>query len=177
MNKKSPVYYFWHIATVIIMLVIFKFSAQSGAESSSTSSGLVEFLLGKPDIAFAEFMQSGGISPYASFEHILRKSAHFLEYAALGFCFAMSVYRHTDDIAQVISFALLFCTLYAASDEFHQLFSSNRSCSLADVLIDTSGIISGIFTAALFHFAKSLSKHKFLIYGGCKNGKGQKAQS
>lgn len=161
MSKKPFRFYFWHVATAAIMLVIFAFSAQSGAESSGASSGLVEFLLGKPDADFAAFMLSGGISPYASFEHILRKCAHFLEYASLGFCFAKSAYLHTDDTVQVISFALLFCTLYAASDELHQLFTPNRSCSLADVLIDVSGIISGIFTAALLDFAKSLSKHKF----------------
>ncbi|MBQ7131518.1 MAG: VanZ family protein [Oscillospiraceae bacterium] len=170
MNQKNIFYYFWHIAVLLIMIVIFAFSAQSGAESSNTSSGLVAALLGKPDAQFAEFMQSGGISPYASFELALRKTAHFLEYAALGFCFAKATYYHTDGVVDVISFSLFFCSMYALSDEVHQLFAASRSCSLADVLIDVSGIISGVFTAVLFRFVKLLPKHKNKFNGGYENG-------
>jgi VanZ family protein len=35
--------------------------------------------------------------------------------------------------------ALLLVALYAASDEFHQLFVSSRDAAVHDVLIDTAG--------------------------------------
>ena len=40
---------------------------------------------------------------------------------------------------------ILFCFLYAISDEIHQLFIVNRSCELRDVLIDMIGVLIGYF--------------------------------
>jgi VanZ family protein len=39
---------------------------------------------------------------------------------------------------------VLFVALYAASDEFHQLFVATRDASLRDVAIDTFGAVLGI---------------------------------
>ena len=40
--------------------------------------------------------------------------------------------------------ALIFCLLYAISDEFHQTFVAGRSGQITDVLIDLSGSLAGI---------------------------------
>ena len=40
--------------------------------------------------------------------------------------------------------ALLLVVLYAASDEFHQLFVSSRDAAVHDVLIDTAGGAAGL---------------------------------
>ncbi|MBM3234243.1 VanZ family protein [Candidatus Pacearchaeota archaeon] len=37
---------------------------------------------------------------------------------------------------------LIIALLYAASDEFHQLFVLNRTCSFSDFLIDSLGILA-----------------------------------
>ena len=37
----------------------------------------------------------------------------------------------------------MFCLLYAASDEIHQIFS-NRGASVKDVMIDFAGAVTGI---------------------------------
>lgn len=159
MKSKTFSFYFWHIAALLIMIVIFAFSAQSGDDSSGTSSGIIQTLLGKPEGAYAEFMLSGGISPYASTEYFLRKAAHFLEYAVLGFCVAKAAVCHNIDIEKVLCYSLLICSVYALSDEFHQLFVSDRSASPADVLIDISGVYSGIFTAIVLRSIKLLPKY------------------
>ena len=39
---------------------------------------------------------------------------------------------------------LIFCFIYACTDEFHQLFVMGRSCEMRDVLIDTLGSFVGI---------------------------------
>ncbi len=44
--------------------------------------------------------------------------------------------------------ALVLCLLYAASDEFHQLFVPGRSCQFRDVCIDTLGAAAGILLLA-----------------------------
>ena len=93
--------------------------------------------------------------PHMSEDHvfdivfIIRKCAHLTEYAVL----ALLVWRALRkplrkenrpwDWADA-RFAVLFVALYAASDEFHQLFVPNREGRVTDVLIDTSGGIIGL---------------------------------
>jgi len=45
------------------------------------------------------------------------------------------------------SLALLLVVLYAATDEFHQLFVPNRQASVIDVLIDSTGAFIGLLVA------------------------------
>ena len=40
-------------------------------------------------------------------------------------------------------------TLYAASDEFHQLFVEGRTCAFRDVCIDSAGAAAGILIASI----------------------------
>ena len=55
----------------------------------------------------------------------------------------------------------VFCILYAASDEFHQLFVPGRAGLVTDVCIDSAGALLGIllFLAAL-HLASRHAKRK-----------------
>ena len=55
---------------------------------------------------------------------LIRKCAHLTEYAVL---------------------ALLLVMLFAATDEFHQLFVSERTSLVSDVMIDTVGGAAGLF--------------------------------
>ena len=60
----------------------------------------------------------------------------------------------------------LLCTafplgvLYAASDEFHQLFVPGRAGRVSDVLIDSSGVLLGIAIVSLFMHIKQFLKTK-----------------
>lgn len=40
--------------------------------------------------------------------------------------------------------AVIAGTLYAASDELHQIFVTNRSCSVADWIVDVFSILAGL---------------------------------
>ena len=40
--------------------------------------------------------------------------------------------------------------LYAVSDEIHQIFVPGRSCQAFDVLIDSSGVLTGTIIMLLF---------------------------
>ena len=45
---------------------------------------------------------------------------------------------------RMIIYSLIFCFIYACSDEMHQLFINGRSGEIRDVLIDSIGAFIGI---------------------------------
>ena len=46
--------------------------------------------------------------------------------------------------------SLIFCVVYACSDEFHQMLAEGRSPEALDVMIDSTGAAAGIIGALLF---------------------------
>ena len=68
---------------------------------------------------------------------VLRKGAHMTEYAILGFLLLRAMGRELPALALGIG--------YAITDEIHQHFVSGRHASPIDVLIDTIGLVIGIF--------------------------------
>jgi VanZ family protein len=77
---------------------------------------------------------------------VARKAAHVTEYAIL----AVLVWRLVRQLSSPRGSSgrwsdalrtLLIVILYAASDEFHQLFVPSREASVVDVAIDTSGAV------------------------------------
>ena len=73
-------------------------------------------------------------------DFVLRKIAHVLEYAVLAALLARAWSRRKYLFWEVFTVA----TLYATSDEFHQLFVIGRAGSLRDVLIDGIGAFLGL---------------------------------
>ena len=57
-----------------------------------------------------------------------------------------------------MSLSLLFCFLYACSDEFHQLFIPGRSGQFIDILIDTSGALIMLLIIYLWQKRKKPSQ-------------------
>ena len=78
----------------------------------------------------------------------VRKTAHFTVYMALGFCIS-GTYKKLKLITPHTLISLLICFLYACSDEFHQSFSPGRGPQFRDVMIDTSGALTGILIFSL----------------------------
>ena len=89
---------------------------------------------------------------------IVRKTAHFTEYAVLGFLI-FSVFE-SFFIRRKISVltALITGALYAVSDEIHQAFVPGRSCQASDMLLDTAGVMTGII--ALIFLIAIIKKFK-----------------
>jgi len=79
---------------------------------------------------------------------VVRKTAHFVEYAMLGILAWRAV--HFDPAFKAFSpgwqfwIALLVCLVYASTDEFHQSFVPTRQASVRDVLLDTCGSAFGL---------------------------------
>lgn len=72
-------------------------------------------------------------------DFILRKLAHFSEYAVL---YAL-LWKTTEDVPKRERIALIITFLYAVSDEIHQGFVHGRVMSIIDVLIDACGGVFG----------------------------------
>ena len=131
--RYEKAFYFWACATVLCMALIFVFSSMNSDASSALSEPMTMKLFGS-----------------LGFETLLRKSAHFLVFSLLGFLAANS-FKYLVLEKKAYCFALAFASLYAATDEIHQLFVPGRSCELRDWAIDTAGALLGVCFAFLLN--------------------------
>jgi VanZ family protein len=126
---------------VVVMMVIIFIMSSFAATDSDKQSGLIINAL---STIFP------GIDPDGIIVTIVRKSAHFTEYALLGF-FAARALR-IDKKSPWLS--IVIAAIYATTDEIHQSFIPGRSCELRDVLIDTAGATFGASIYWLFNRKK-----------------------
>lgn len=80
----------------------------------------------------------------------IRKTGHFMGYALLGILCWRAISRPVrwlaNDWQPKLAFrAWLLATLYSASDEWHQSFVPSREGSVSDVLLDSCGVIFGLW--------------------------------
>lgn len=146
------------ILIIINCITIFYFSNQVADTSSASSGRVVNFVMKVfPQFRNMEEHQKEHIANEV-LQPIVRKMAHFSIYTLLGFLtinFAIigkiqNDICHTDEQCSPIQFrkailySWLFGTLYAVSDEIHQLFVLGRSCEFRDICIDSLGVLTGI---------------------------------
>lgn len=81
--------------------------------------------------------------------HILRKLAHFSEFALLGMILCWLFCMTMERKAWKFFLPLLCGAAAACIDETIQIFSPGRYCSIVDVGIDTSGVLTGIIVLYL----------------------------
>lgn len=153
------------ILAIIWMGVIFMFSAQVSDESKSSSnkvtSAVVNTVISIKKENISEEKRQKIIEDKT---FIVRKSAHFTEYFILGLILILYLQTKEKLAAKYIILAIIFCVLYATSDEIHQLFVDGRSCKIMDILIDTCGSSLAIlgFTS-IYKLTTNLKKQKELF--------------
>ena len=134
------------LPVLAVMGMIFWFSAQTGASSGALSGRItarvVRFFV--PDVdAFSEADRQ---ALFYTVGTIIRKGAHFTEFALLG----ITLMCHLQQLRKRISvpypwlWAWMVGTAYAVTDELHQNFVGGRHPAVTDVLIDSSGVITGV---------------------------------
>lgn len=153
------------IITLAVMLFIFIQSAMPGEVSGAESNIIVQFIAGI----------TGWNEEVLSI--IVRKAAHFTEYAVLGICLGINMcdlqrdkaangkvanekpvttatVNTVTDVAGITSkylaSAWLIGTAYACTDEFQQLYVPDRAGTLTDVLIDSAGVACGILIYLIY---------------------------
>ena len=129
------------------MGLIFYLSAQPAAESSATSGSTALLLyrlyrlLGLHGASEADFLET--------YMRLIRKSAHLIEFMILGILVSINIREYKTK--HVVLWSLLLSGIYAISDELHQLFVTNRSCEITDMLIDCAGAFLGVFLCHMIH--------------------------
>lgn len=134
-----------YILIIFWMGLIFYFSNQPSIKSTSVSDGVMSKIINIVEIftnhEFSEIEVNNiyeyGITP-------LRKCAHLSIYFVLGILFYLLIKQYGLEMNKTLVISLLFCIIYACSDEIHQLFIFGRSGEIKDVLIDTIGSFLGI---------------------------------
>lgn len=89
---------------------------------------------------------------------LIRKGAHFTEYAVLGLLAARAFWNSSHDLLRRSWFVagLLLVIAHALVDEYHQSFVPNRSASLVDCLIDVFGGLTALVVLARFRGPKKV---------------------
>ena len=139
------------IPVLTLMIMIFYFSAQEAAASERASGGIVGRVIA---LLYPHFVELSA-EEQAQIEHILalliRKSAHLTEYLLLGAALMAHV-RAIDSCRRLKHpklIAFLIGTVYAASDELHQLFVPGRSGELTDTMLDGLGVLLGVLLLSI----------------------------
>ncbi|GBU25986.1 hypothetical protein R83H12_02659 [Fibrobacteria bacterium R8-3-H12] len=88
-----------------------------------------------------------GNDPFLNSVHISDKIKHFVAYFVLGitFCIWIPSIKWVAKPLVYGAFVVILCTLFGASDEYHQTFVPGRSGNLYDLAADFAGGIIAVF--------------------------------
>ena len=142
------------------MLTIFSLSAQNADTSSQTAEKLENAVLDTFLPNADENPTDFSVAVQTRLMTFLRKSAHVIEFFTLSALTMLFLLTWKKPILLWATVSFVFCVLYAASDELHQLFIDGRSAKVTDVLIDAAGALGGILVVVLICFLCKKRKRK-----------------
>jgi VanZ family protein len=148
-SSRRQVWLTRYLPLVLWIGVIFFLSSSQGSlsQTSRIIRPLLEFLF-----------PSATPETLLVYHGIIRKFAHFAEYAVLALLAARSFYRLSDSTFKRLGAALLVVTAVAAIDEFQQSFNPARTGSPVDVLIDVTGGVAGVVVFYLLERVRRSAK-------------------
>ena len=145
-------------ATILMMIIIYMFSAQPADESTEVSNGVGAFICRVFIPGFQEMPKEQQKDQIDSIDYAVRKSAHAAEYMILSMlcCCTLLLWFHDNTVSfcsrkkrsLLIFLGWLIAAIYSVSDEIHQIFVPGRAFMVTDILIDSAGALIGalIFT-------------------------------
>ena len=125
------------ILLILWMILIFMFSNQNATASKKVSDMVAKNTIttvGK--VTGKKYTEKDKKNFIYDSRVVIRKTAHFTLYFILGILVYFT-FRSYGISNKIFIYSILFCLLYAISDEIHQLFSSGRSFKIMDIFIDT----------------------------------------
>lgn len=139
------------LLTLAVMVMIFCFSMQDADHSDRTSGTISQAVIRVLYPDYPERTPEEQQEIYDNVQHVVRKCAHFSEYALLGFLLRLCYesWFGPGNRKRPGLLSLLTGVLYAGTDELHQLLIDGRSGQWGDVLIDSLGVTLGVLLAAL----------------------------
>lgn len=128
------------ILIILTCLIIFEFSGQNANGSKKVSGKITEKIV---SIFYNVKLDKNRV------ESIVRKIAHYSIYTLLGIEIMSFISTFTIKEFDRISFALIAGMIYAMIDEIHQAFVPGRGAIITDVMLDSLGVMTGIFICLL----------------------------
>ena len=153
LKKKSVKKRIFLVLAIVWMVVIFALSART-AEQSTGDSRRTGHMIGQIFVpGFDEWSTKEQEAFAEKVDHPVRKTAHATEYAILGLLIAGAYIERGTSIRKGILIPWGAATLYAATDEIHQLFVPGRSGQVSDVMLDSAGVLAGVLVLAAIRAA------------------------
>ena len=128
--------------------MIFYFSSQNGEESAQTSTGLAVFVMRLLVPGFDSLSAAEKAVHFDRLVLFVRKAAHFTEFAMLGA--SLRLLFHALALRRPVLIAWAAGTLYAGTDELHQMFVEGRGAMWQDVCIDSAGVLTAVLLVTLW---------------------------
>ncbi|MFJ8063550.1 VanZ family protein [Psychrobacillus sp. NPDC096426] len=146
------------IPILFLLIVVFISSAQT-AEQQSLLPTLEKWLPNKPLESFLSIFQipywgilvsveERGYYPFVEF--LIRKGTHFFYFGII----ALAIYAALPNFNYRILTAIFLTMLFAVADELHQSFTSGRTASVQDVMLDTTGAITALLLLTCIRIIK-----------------------
>lgn len=127
------------------MCTIYRFSAQPAVESEKVSGTVAYRVVEVYNRIFsAAYSQEKMEARAKAIDYPIRKAAHMTEYAVLGIIALLCLMGYEGLERKIYPVSLFIAVLYAASDEFHQLYVPGRAGRISDVCIDAIGAAIGL---------------------------------
>ncbi len=144
---------FSFLPAIMLMYMIYSFSAQEADISSQVSFGVSRQIVKTADSILDLNLDSWQIDDYAyRLEGRVRKFGHMGEYFLLAIAVSFPLYVYGLRGILLMLLAGAFCVFYAVSDEYHQTMVLGRSGSARDVMIDSIGIFAGVIFTRITGF-------------------------
>ena len=159
MNKTIYKHTICWLAVAFWMVLIFRLSAQTATESGGMSEILVRWFAGVIFRGFDAMPLQRQAEILEILQLIVRKGAHFTEYAILAMLIANAIRCYSPSKRMQWWLPVVASAFYAVTDEIHQYFVPGRACRALDMGIDTCGAMFGtaIFVLGMQLVAK---KHR-----------------
>ena len=124
------------------MIFIFTMSSFGHTSSDAQSNLFVDFIA--QNFPHVRHGLENNLISLSTLIFLVRKTAHFTEYAILGSLFFLNL-KNTPLglIKHPLAMSITLSFLYACTDEIHQIFVPGRSAQFRDILIDTLGASIG----------------------------------
>lgn len=143
----------WFLILAVLMMIGLFYSSAMTYHQQTSVPFLERLLQHEPlkqwlsqfTLHYAGSEQSVQVSGYFKFvEFFIRKGAHFGTYFLLGLFSYLGLRPRLEGRGLAVIFSWLSATGYAATDEFHQMLTGDRTPLFQDVMLDSFGALTGI---------------------------------
>ena len=150
------------VMTAAVMAMIFWFSTETADDSDETSGQISRQVIHVLYPDYETYAAEWKVTLFNKVQYAVRKTAHFSEYTLLGFLMRLCLESWFGKQKWLNPVSWMLGTLYACTDEMHQLLTEGRNGQWMDVLIDSCGVLTGIAFAAgaLYWIRKKRERRK-----------------